>query len=61
MRQRYLVSVATAITNVFRKNGINVSNKFVRILKIFSKIYDIKNCGAIYLKNWRPRSHIIDD
>ena len=41
-------SVATAITDVFRKNGINVLNKFVRILKIFTKIYDIKNRGVIY-------------
>ena len=41
-------SVAAAITDVFRKNGINVSNKFVRILKIFNKIYDIKNRGVIY-------------
>jgi len=42
------LSVAVVITNVFRKNGINVSNKFVRILKIFTKIYDIKNHRVIY-------------
>jgi len=41
-------SVAAAITDVFRKNGINVSNKFVRIPKIFTKIYDIKNRRVIY-------------
>jgi len=41
-------SVAMAITDVFRKNGIYVSNKFVRILKIFTEIYDIKNRGVIY-------------
>jgi len=33
------LSVAAAITDVFQKNGINVSNKFVRILKIFINIY----------------------
>jgi len=37
-----------AITDVFRKDGIYVSNKFVRVLKNFTKIYDIKNCGVIY-------------
>jgi len=42
------LSVAVVITNVFRKNGINVSNKFVRILKIFTKIYNIKNRRVIY-------------
>jgi len=42
-------SIVVAITDVFReKNGINVSNKFVKILKIFTKIYDIKNRGVIY-------------
>jgi len=56
-----LSSVAMAITG--KKNGINVSNKFVRILKIFIKIYDIKKpWGHLWdLKNWRPHSHIIDD
>ena len=43
-----VVSVAMDITDVFRKNGINISNKFVRILKTFTKIYDIKNRGVIY-------------
>jgi len=43
-----MTSVAAAITDVFRKNGISVSNKFVRILKIFTNIYDIKNRGVIY-------------
>ena len=42
-----LNSVAMAIANVFRKNRINVGNKFVRILNIFTKINDLKNCGVI--------------
>jgi len=42
-----LVSVATVITDVFRKKRINVSNKFVRIMKIFTKINDLKNRGVI--------------
>ena len=33
-------SVAAAIADVFRKNEKNVRNKFVRILKIFTKIND---------------------
>ena len=41
-------SVAMAITDVFQKNGINVLNKFMRILKIFTKIYDIKNHRVVY-------------
>ena len=41
------LSVATVITNVFQKKQINVSNKFVRIMKIFTKINDLKNCGVI--------------
>jgi hypothetical protein len=42
-------SVATVITDVFRreKKWINVSNKFMRIMKIFTKINDLKNCGVI--------------
>ena len=40
-------SVAAAIADVFRKNGINVRNKFVRILKIFTKINDLKNRRVI--------------
>jgi hypothetical protein len=47
-RDNLTSSVAVAITDVFRKNGINVSNKFVRIQKIFTKIYDIKNRRVIY-------------
>jgi hypothetical protein len=42
-----LRSVAVAIADVFRKNRINVRNKFVRILKIFTKINDLKNRGVI--------------
>ena len=40
-------SVAAAIADVFRKNRINVRNKFVGILKIFTKINEVKNRGVI--------------
>ena len=40
-------SVATVITDVFRKKRINVSNKFMGIMKIFTKINDLKNCRVI--------------
>jgi len=40
-------SVAAAIADGFRKkNRINVRNKFVRILKKFTKINDLKNRGV---------------
>jgi len=42
-----LISVATAIADVFRKNGINVGRKFVKIMKILDKIDDVKSRGVI--------------
>jgi hypothetical protein len=41
------VSVATAIADVFRKNGINVGRKFAKIMKILDKIDDVKSRGVI--------------
>ena len=46
LRQNAMSSVATVITDVFRKKRINVSNKFVRIMKIFTKINDLKTMGS---------------
>jgi hypothetical protein len=40
-------SVATAIADVFRKNGINVGRKFEKIMKILDKIDDVKIRGVI--------------
>ena len=40
-------SVAVVITDVFGKKRINVSNKFVRIMKIFTKINDLKTTRVI--------------
>jgi len=40
-------SVATAIADVFRKNGINVGRKFARIMKILDKIDNVKSRGVI--------------
>ena len=40
-------SVATAIADVFRKNGINVGRKFAEIMKILDKIDDVKSRGVI--------------
>ena len=40
-------SVATAIADVFRKNGINVGRKFAKIMKILDKIDDVKSRGVI--------------
>jgi len=40
-------SVATAKANVFRKNGINVGRKFLKIMKILDKIDDAKSRGVI--------------
>jgi uncharacterized protein involved in type VI secretion and phage assembly len=40
-------SVATAIADVFRKNGINVGRKFAKIMKILDKIDDVKIRGVI--------------
>ena len=42
-----LDSVAVVITNVFQKKNVNKCfKKFVRIMKIFTKINDLKNHGA---------------
>jgi len=43
-----LSSVATVITDVFQKNGIMVSMKLVKIVRIFVDIGHIKNRGVIY-------------
>jgi hypothetical protein len=42
-----IVSVTTAIADVFRKNGINVGRKFAKIMKILDKIDDVKSRGVI--------------
>ena len=44
---RVSTSVATAIADVFRKNGINVGRKFAEIMKILDKIDDVKGRGVI--------------
>jgi hypothetical protein len=41
-------SVATVMTNVFQKNGIMVSRKLAKIVRIFVDIGRIKNRGVIY-------------
>ena len=43
-----LCSVATVMTNVLHKNGIMVSEKLAKIVRIFVDIGHIKNRGAIY-------------
>jgi hypothetical protein len=40
-------SVATAITDVFRNNGISVGRNLAKILKIFEKIDEAKSRGVI--------------
>ena len=47
IRTMPLYSVAMVITDVFWKKWINVSNKLVRIMKIFTKKNDLKNHGVI--------------
>jgi hypothetical protein len=42
------LSVAMAIANVFRNNGISMGRNLARILKIFEKIYETKSRGVIY-------------
>jgi len=42
-----MISVATAIADVFRKNGINVGRKFAKIMKILDQIDDVKSRGVI--------------
>ena len=45
--RRFGSSVATAIADVFRKNGINVGREFAKIMKILDKIDDVKSRGVI--------------
>jgi hypothetical protein len=40
-------SVATAIADVFRNNGISVGRNLAKILKIFEKIDEAKSRGVI--------------
>jgi len=40
-------SVATAKADVYRKNGINVGRKSVKIMIILDKIDDVKRRGVI--------------
>jgi hypothetical protein len=42
-----LISVATAIADVFRNNGISVGMNLSKILKIFGKIDEAKSRGVI--------------
>ena len=42
-------SVATVMTDVFHKNGIMVSGKLAKIVRIFVDIGHIKNRGVIYI------------
>jgi hypothetical protein len=41
------ISVATAIADIFRNNGISVGMNLAKILKIFEKIYEAKSRGVI--------------
>jgi hypothetical protein len=41
-------SVATVMTDVFQKNGIMVSRKLARIVRIFVDMGHIKTRGVIY-------------
>ena len=46
-------TVAVAIADVCRKKRINVRNKYVGILKIFTKINKVKNRGVMcYVCGW---------
>ena len=49
-------SVATVMPNVFHKNGIMVSGKLVKIVRIFVDIGHIKNLGVIY---WPERIRLV--
>jgi hypothetical protein len=40
-------SVAMAITDIFRNNGISVGRNLAKILKIFEKIDEAKDRGVI--------------
>ena len=41
------VGVATVMTDVFQKNGINLLRKFSKIVIIFDKVDDSKTRGVI--------------
>jgi hypothetical protein len=43
-----VTSVATAITDVFQKNAISVGNKYLKILKIFGNIDEVKKTGGSF-------------
>ena len=43
----YMASVATVMTDVFRKNEINLLRKSAKIMRIFDKVDDSKNRGVI--------------
>jgi hypothetical protein len=43
-----MFSVATVMTDVFQKNGIMVSRKLAKIMRIFVDMRHIKNRGVIY-------------
>ena len=42
-----VISVATAIADIFRNNGISVGNNLGKILKKFEKIDEAKSRGVI--------------
>ena len=42
-----MLSVATVMTDVFRKNEINLLRKFAKIMRIFDNIDDSKNRRVI--------------
>jgi hypothetical protein len=46
-REGNKVSVATAIADVFRNNGISIRRNLAKILKIFEKIDKAKSRGVI--------------
>ena len=41
------IGVATVIADVFQKTAISVGNKFMKMLKIFSKTDEMKNQAVI--------------
>jgi hypothetical protein len=45
--QPLLYSVATAIADIFRNNGIIMGRNLAKILKIFGKIDEAKSRGVI--------------
>jgi hypothetical protein len=42
-----ILSVATAIADIFRNNGISMGRNLAKILKVFEKIYEAKSRGVI--------------